>query len=190
MAAQFVYRVTVAARGRVQRDPEHGADRLKGESFPEFEVEHGALLFGQQAESRRHLFAEHRVIAGISGFEHRACLVCEAPFIAAARLPASEEIAGLVVGESQQEAAFVAHVREECGLACQFQKHLLQHVARVRFVAGEVQEEPVQRIGVPVINLCKGLVQSGEDARRRSSCLEILQEPGSGGTGWQKGRRR
>jgi hypothetical protein len=55
------------------------------------------------------------------------------------------------VGEPNQKGAFFTHSAEQIRLAGYFEENLLQQIARILFVTGEVQEKREQGLGVFVV---------------------------------------
>src|SRR5262245_38227118 len=65
---------------------------------------------------------------------------------------APEEVDGRVVGQPEEEGAHLADAVEQAGLAGQLDEKVLEQVARVGFVAGEVQEIAKDGLSVLVID--------------------------------------
>src|SRR5262249_44913325 len=64
---------------------------------------------------------------------------------------AADEVDSGIMGEADEEMAFVAGVFQEVGLAGELDEDLLEEVAGIVFVAGEIEQEGKQRLGVLVV---------------------------------------
>jgi hypothetical protein len=68
-----------------------------------------------------------------------------------ARAATAHQVNGRIVRQPNQEGALIASGPQQLGLARKFDKHVLQHVAGVILVAGEIQQECEQRLRVFVV---------------------------------------
>jgi hypothetical protein len=116
-------------------------------------VDDGAL-FGWQFRQRGGEFSTEGLGVGIIYRRERRKrfrIGAELLVLLVAGAAAAHEVNGRVVGQSNEERPFIPRSTQQLRLARQFDEHLLQHVARVLLVAGEIQKEGEQRLGVFVI---------------------------------------
>ena len=57
--------------------------------------------------------------------------------------------------QADEECPLIPRTAEQSGLTGQLHENLLEHIARVLLVAGEIQQEREQRLGVFVVNPLK-----------------------------------
>ena len=88
------------------------------------------------------------------------------------------EVDGGIVREANQKGAFIARATQQVGFAREPGENLLEKIACVRFVAGEVKQEREQRLGVFIIDSFKvGRCRHCfciNDAPDREVCLGFL----------------
>ena len=154
MIADFVQAVAITTGGGVGRDVEQGGDPIKGEAFPELEMEDGALVGGELGKGglkgvAKRLFI--RIRAGVeqgnagTGFGMDAF----------AGLATSGEIEELVAGHAEEKAAGIACVVEEVGPFHQLAPQLLKHIGGIGLGSGDLKEEAVDRIAMGMEEVMK-----------------------------------
>src|SRR5512135_1869905 len=67
--------------------------------------------------------------------EDRQCLAGELLVAPLPRAPAADQVNGQIMRQPEQEGPFVAHALQQVGALGHPDKHLLQEIARVRFLA-------------------------------------------------------
>jgi hypothetical protein len=68
-----------------------------------------------------------------------------------ARAAPADQINRRVVRQPDEKRAFVAHASQQFRVAGEFDENVLEQVARVGLVAGQVQEKGIKRLGVLVV---------------------------------------
>lgn len=111
----------------------------------------GALISREFAESGGEFGAEGGFVGVVGRGEGGELFRAELLVVFGARAAAAHQVNRGIVGEAQEKGAFVAGVGEQIGLAGEFDENFLEDVARVGFVAGEIQKEREQRWRVFVV---------------------------------------
>ena len=114
-------------------------------------MHHGALVgrqFGQRLRQRgaKGLFVR---VAGRRKRRNDFGGEMFAGFVA--RAAPADQINRRVVRQPDEKRAFVADAGQQIRVAGEFDENVLEQVARVGFVAGEIQEKGIKRLGVLVV---------------------------------------
>ena len=136
---------------RVQRDVQRLGDLLKGQSLPKFQMHHRALVCRQFRQRFGQRGAEGLFVRIAGRGERRNAFGGElvAGFVTRAAPP--DQINRRVVRQPDEKRALVAHTGQQVRVAGEFDENVLEQVAGVGFVAGQVQEKSVKRLGVLVV---------------------------------------
>ncbi len=151
MSPEFVYSIAIAAGCCIKWDIERPGYLLEGEPFPEFEMDHGALVGRQFPQGNREGLTQGCFVRCHSWGEYLKRLLPEFSSATLNDGRMADKIQGKVVGQAQQESARLPHALQHFRSARHTHKNLLQQVARIAFVARQIQEEPKQRLGMLIV---------------------------------------
>jgi hypothetical protein len=141
-------------------------------------VNDGALVWRQFGKGFRQLRTKRLLIRIVGRREGRERFGGELLALPVARAATPHQVNRRVVSEADEEGALVPRGAEQFGPSGELRENLLKHVVSVILVAGEVQQEGEQRLGVVVVQPCEvGRHRSYlNDARGRMICLSKCVE--------------
>ena len=152
MGAEFFNGVAVPAGRGVCRDVEHTGDFDKGQVLPDFQVNNGSLFLWQFLKRFSHPFSEKIGVRVCGRSKELGRFQCST-FCSAGPGGA---VAGLihagVMSHPEEESAQVSDFGEAAGFAGDARKDFLKRVLAVRLIPGEVEEEPVQGLGMSIVD--------------------------------------
>ena len=114
-------------------------------------MEHNALVGGQLAQGLRQRFAKC-LFVGIGGRgEQRGGVRGKLVVVFLSCGAAAEGVNGEIMGEADEKSTFLEHAIEQAGLPGELDEKFLQQIAGIGFVAGEIEQEREQGLGMGIV---------------------------------------